>query len=364
MWTRRAFLRSAGAGFAAGLLPRAVQALDRTDVVLASAIQQADGTFGAALLGEDGGLISTIALPGRGHDVTFSAAAGRAVVFARQPGTFAVVFDPAGRAAPVTIPSIEGRHFFGHGVFSPDGRLLYATENDFDAAAGMIGVYDVSRGYARIGEFPTHGIGPHEVLLMSDGRTLAIANGGIETHPNFGRAELNIDTMEPSLAFVDAPTGDLVGLLKLDAGLFQLSIRHMAVDARNRVWFGCQFRGDAGDTPQLVGYATLDGDIRLIELPPEALGALRNYVGSVAASADGGLIAVSSPEGDTVLAIDAAALRPTATLALKDGCGIAPDGAGFLASSGQGALAGFAGSSAPERTVPVLFDNHLRVLAA
>ena len=158
---------------------------------------------------------------------------------------------------------------------------------------------------------------------MPDGRTLAIANGGIETHPDFGRAELNLDTMEPSLAFVDAPTGDLIGLLKLDAGLHQLSIRHMAVDARNRVWFGCQFRGELTQMPQLVGYATLDGDIRLIELPPDTLGSLRNYVGSVAASADGTLIAVSSPEGDSMLAIDAAALRPAATLVLRDGCGLA-----------------------------------------
>jgi hypothetical protein len=364
MWTRRAFLRSAGAGFAAGLLPRAALALERADLILASSIQQSDGSYAAALLSEDGALISAVPLPARGHDVTFSPAAGRAVVFARQPGTFAVVFDPAGREAPVTIPSIEGRHFFGHGVFSPDGRLLYATENDFDAAAGMVGVYDVARGYARIGEFPTFGVGPHEVLLMSDGRTLAIANGGIETHPDFGRAELNLDTMEPSLAFVDAATGDLVGLLKLDAGLHQLSIRHMAVDARNRVWFGCQFRGDVRQTPQLVGYATLDGDIRLIELPPDALGALSNYVGSVAASANGELIAVSSPEGDSILAIDAAALRPAATLALKDGCGIAPDGAGFLASSGAGELAGFAGSSAPGRQLAIQFDNHLRLFRA
>jgi uncharacterized protein len=364
MWTRRAFLRSAGAGFAASLMPRAALALERTELVLASSIQQSDGTYAAALLGEDGGLISTVPLPDRGHDVTFSAAAGRAVVFARQPGTFAVVFDPTGREAPVTIPSIEGRHFFGHGVFSPDGRLLYATENDFDAAAGMIGIYDVTRGYTRIGEFPTYGVGPHEVLLMPDGRTFAIANGGIETHPDFGRAELNLETMEPSLAFVDAPTGDLIGILNLDAGLHQLSIRHMAVDARNRVWFGCQFRGDPGERPQLVGYATLDGDIRLIELPSDTLGALRNYVGSVAVSADRELIAVSSPEGDSILAIDATALRPAATLTLRDGCGLAPDGLGFLASSGEGGLMGFAGSTTPNRQLPIKFDNHLRLFRA
>jgi uncharacterized protein len=364
MWTRRAFLRSAGAGFAASLMPRPAIALERTDFLLASSIQQADGTYAAALLGEDGGLISTIPLPDRGHDVTFSPVAGRAVVFARQPGTFAVVFDPAGREAPVTIPSIEGRHFFGHGVFSPDGKLLYATENDFDAAAGMIGIYDATRGYTRIGEFPTYGVGPHEALLMPNGKTLAIANGGIETHPDFGRAELNLETMEPSLAFVDAATGDLIGLLKLDAGLHQLSIRHMAVDVRNRVWFGCQFRGEATESPQLVGYATLDGDIRLIELPPDSLGVLRNYVGSVAASASGELIAVSSPEGDSILAIDATALRPAATLTLRDGCGIAPDGPGFLASSGEGELTGFAGSTAPDRQLAIKFDNHLRLFRA
>ena len=84
-------------------------------------------------------------------------------------------------------------------MFSPDGALLYATENDFDNAAGMVGIYDARAVSSAIGEFPTHGVGPHELLLLDDGATLAIANGGIETHPDFGRAKLNIATMKPSL---------------------------------------------------------------------------------------------------------------------------------------------------------------------
>ena len=130
---------------------------------------------------------------------------------------------------------------------------------------------------------------------------------------------------------------------------------------RNRVWFGCQFRGDEG-SPQLVGYATLDGDIRLIELPDDTLRNLRNYVGSVARSSGGDLIAVSSPEGDTILAIDAATARPVFTAPLKDGCGIAPDAAGFLASSGQGDVMGLGGSTASPQTIDFGFDNHLRLL--
>ena len=361
MWERRAFLKAAGTGFLASLLPQRAAALATSELVFASSTLLPSGSFGAALITETGTLIANVALPDRGHDVTYSPVSGRAVVFARQPGTFAVVFDPQGREAPLTIPSVAGRHFFGHGAFSPDGTLLYATENDFDNARGVIGIYDVSGGYTRIGEFDTYGTGPHELLLMPDGVTFAVANGGIETHPDYGRTELNLDTMEPSLCFVDRRDGGLVGTLALATDLHQLSIRHMAVDVSNRVWFGCQFRGAEG-APQLVGYATLDGDIRLIELPDDALRNLRNYVGSVARSAGGDLIAVSSPEGDTILAIDAATARPVFSAPLKDGCGIAPDGGGFLASSGLGDIAGLGGSTAAPHRFDFGFDNHLRRL--
>jgi len=362
MWQRRAFLRAAGAGFAAALLPRQVEALERTDLVFASAIQRKGGGYAAALLTETGELVSSIDLPDRGHDITWSRSTGQAVVFARQPGTFAVAFDVSGKAPPRTLTSSEGRHFYGHGAFSPDGRLLYATENDFEQARGVVGLFDATDGYRRVGEFDTFGTGPHDMLLTPDGTTLVIANGGIETHPDFGRAELNLESMDPSISFVDVRTGERIGQLRLDAGLHQLSIRHMTFDQSGRVWFGCQFRGADALTPQLLGYATREGKIGLVELPPEVLGALRNYVGSVAASADGSRIAASSPEGDVVLVLDAMTTHVLGTTGLEDGCGIAPDGAGFVASSGQGALTGVDIARA-ERRYDFGFDNHLRRLS-
>ncbi len=359
MWQRRAFLKAAGAGFAAGLLPRQVEALERSDLVFASSVQTAAGSYGAVLLGERGDVIASIDLPDRGHDITISREAGRGVVFARQPGTFAVVFDPQGRAAPVTLTSVEGRHFYGHGVFSPDGRLLYATESDFEAARGVVGIYNATDGYRRIGEFPTFGTGPHEMLLMPDGVTFVVANGGIETHPDFGRTELNLETMDPSVVFIDRRDGRLVGQLRLDAGLHQLSIRHMAIDGRGRVWFGCQYKGAPEDKPQLVGYATMDGEIRLIELPPGTLADLRNYVGSVAVSADGATVAVSSPEGDLLVAIDVEGKRPILAETLRNGCGLAADGMGFVATSGNGEMIGVAGAGRVAQKFDFLFDNHI-----
>ena len=359
MWERRAFLKAAGAGFAASLLPRQAVALERSELVFASATQTSDGGYGAVLLGERGEVIASIDLPDRGHDITISREAGRGVVFARQPGTFALVFDPAGHAPPVTLTSVPGRHFYGHGVFSPDGRLLYATESDFEAAQGVVGIYDATDGYRRIGEFPTYGTGPHEMLLMPDGVTFVVANGGIETHPDFGRAELNLQTMDPSIVFIDRRDGRLVGQLQLDAGLHQLSIRHMAIDARGRVWFGCQYKGAPTDGPQLVGYATLDGVITLVELPPETLADLRNYVGSVAASADGTTVAVSSPEGDLLVAIDVEGKRPVLVETLRNGCGLAADEAGFVATSGEGEMIGIAGSGREPQSFGFRFDNHV-----
>ena len=359
MWQRRAFLKAAGAGFAASLLPRQALALERNELVFASTVQTKAGGYGAVLLGERGDLIASIELPDRGHDITYSREAGRGVVFARQPGTFAVVFDPAGQAAPITLTSPEGRHFYGHGVFSPDGKLLYATESDFEAAQGVIGVYDATGDYKRIAEFPTYGTGPHELLLMPDGKTLVIANGGIETHPDFGKAELNLETMDPSVAFVDAGSGSLIGQLRLEAGLHQLSIRHMAIDIRGRVWFGCQYKGAPSASPQLVGYATRDGVIQLVELPPDTLRDLRNYVGSVAVSADGETVAISSPEGNLLVAIDVAGGKPVLVETLRSGCGLAADNAGFVATSGLGDMIGIAGAERQARKFDFAFDNHM-----
>ena len=350
MWQRRAFLKAAGAGFAASLLPQPAEALARAELVFATATQERPGQYGARVLTETGKLIADVELPVRGHDVTYSPEAGRAVVF-----------DPTGQAAPQTIASVEGRHFFGHGVFSPDGRLLYATENDFEAGRGVLGIYDVAGGYRRIGEFQTYGVGPHEVILLPDGKTFAIANGGIETHPDYGRSELNLDSMDPSLSFVDARDGHLVGQLRLATELHQLSIRHMVVDAAGRIWFGCQFRGHTG-MPQLVGYATLDGDIRLIELPPDALAGLRNYVGGLAISADLETVAVSSPVGGTILCIDAASAAPISQTLLASTCGVATDSSGFIASNGLGQWLGLDGSAVGAQKFDFQFDEHLRQL--
>ncbi|ESY74330.1 DUF1513 domain-containing protein [Mesorhizobium sp. M0051] len=354
---RRDFLRAAGVGFVAAMAPAAWAKTLAADAVFATAFVKRDGSYGAAVLSEAGKILHAIDLPDRGHDVTFDPVSTRSVVFARQPGTFAVVFDHSGRDAPLTIASIAGRHFFGHGVFSPDGALLYATENDFDNAAGVVGIYDARTKFNRIGEFPTHGMGPHELLLLGDGRTIAVANGGIETHPDYGRAELNIATMKPSYVLIDRLTGDLIEKHELPEALHQLSIRHMDADRSGTVWFGCQYRGPGTDRPLLVGRAARGKDLQLLDMPQDVLSGFRNYIGSVAANPAAGTVAVSSPEGNSLVVIDSASGRVVSVTALVEVCGTALDGTGFMATTGAGEIVD--GSGVTRSEPDYVWDNHL-----
>ncbi|HUD41780.1 MAG TPA: DUF1513 domain-containing protein [Dokdonella sp.] len=360
---RRAFLGWAAAAAASPLLAAAPATAPERFV----AARRRDGRHEVAIIDAAGRDLAAYALPERGHSFAIDARRGRLVAFGRQPGYFALAFDRDG--AGVRLPLPEGRHYFGHGAFSADGAVLYATENDYEAGRAVLGVYDASPGgrWRRIGEFDCAGIGAHEVVLLPDRRTLCVANGGILTHPDYGKRELNLDSMAPSLAYLDARDGRVIESVALDPALHRLSIRHLALDAAGAVWFGCQYLGAALDRPPLVGRHRRGEAPRLFAVPDPVLGGLRNYIGSVAADAAGSVIATSSPIGGRVAYWDAASGRCLGTNAIADGCGVAGAGAGrFLVSDGHGAITE-AGPSRPlralrETTAALEWDNHLRRL--
>ncbi|WP_415214800.1 DUF1513 domain-containing protein, partial [Shinella sp.] len=340
-----------GTAFVASLGAGPAFALARADAVFASGYMDRDGRFGIAVLAEDGTVIDRTALPARSHGMAFSPATNHLVAFARRPGTFALVIDRSGRAALRTIAAAQERHFFGHGCFSPDGRLLYASENDFDANRGVIGLYDARDGYRRIGEYSTYGIGTHDLSVSDDGRLLIAANGGIETHPDFGRTKLNLDHMEPSLALIDAATGALVERHALPEKLRQLSTRHIDLDDRGRIWFACQYEGPRNDLPPLVGHFGRGEDLAFIDLPEETTIGLANYVGAIAVNRREGLVGLTSPNGGRFVVLDAKTGRVVRDEAVADAAGIAAAPHGFAVSSYDGQFAG--------RREDVAWDQHI-----
>ncbi|MBV6657419.1 MAG: DUF1513 domain-containing protein [Devosiaceae bacterium] len=75
-------------------------------------------------------------------------------------------------------------------------------------------------------------------LLLLDGHTTVVANGGIHTHPDYPRQKLYLPTMAPSLAYLDVETGDLVDQVSKPSELHQLFIRHLTQTAYGALWFG------------------------------------------------------------------------------------------------------------------------------
>lgn len=371
-FSRRAFVSGLGglAALGGSSLSAAgfVHDMELDSPLFASARREDDGSFAIVIFDEAGQELAWIALPDRGHGIAVSPDRRRLIAFARRPGTFALLIDLHRQSEPQVLTSAAGRHFYGHGCFSVDGRLVYAVENDYQAARGVVGIYDVSgQSVRRVGEFETGGIGPHDLLLTNGGTSLVVANGGIETHPEKGRQKLNIENMRPNIAFLDLRHGDILSTHKLPDSLHQVSLRHMALDGRGTVWIGGQFEGPEDLTPPLVMHLTRDTDPIVTPIPSDLAGRLQNYIGSVVASADGEVIATSAPRGGQVLFWNARGGALLGVQSVPDGCGIAPvEKSGFMISDGAGGLRYLGEPDAIAdvlaRPAGVAWDNHMSVL--
>ncbi len=360
---RRTLLRGLGAAL---LLPFPIRESwgASREPLYAAARRHGDGRFSAAVFDRTGRDRAHVALPARGHDVAVRPGTGEVVAFARRPGDFAVAFGARNRRPPLWFAPPEGRHFYGHGVFSADGRLLYASENGIETGQGLIGVYDATDGFAPLGAWSSGGIGPHDLALMPDGRTLVVANGGVRTHPDHGRGPLNLDAMAPSLVYLDTATWNRVASVRLPPVLHQLSLRHLAVGPSGEVVIGCQYKGPRGDRPDLLVTHRPGEEPRPLALPAEAGRRLRNYVSSVAIDASGAFAAVTSSKGSVALIVDIAARRLVATHALADVSGVAGTrGArgGFLLTAGSGAVqrARLGERQAMATRADLAWDNHV-----
>ena len=360
--TRRTFLRGAAGVGSATLMPKLGWAAAGAPDYLAAA-GLPDGGFCLVGLTGDGLECFRLPLPDRGHAAAAHPARPEAVAFARRPGTFALVIDCAEGREVARLHSPEDRHFYGHGAFTPDGSLLFTTENAIAEGTGRLGIWDADAGYRRIGEVPTGGTGPHEVRLMPDGRRFAVANGGIETDPTSGRAELNLATMRSNLAYLDAASGEVVEVLELpEAAAAELAAPH-----RRRA------RRDARRGAAVAGLRA-----RASAAPcraPARRARPRDAVGGAAGAAAGAQLRRQRrgqrrrPAGGDHRAARQpdARLRPRGAGGVEvveatDICGVAAAAAGFACSTGEGVFltAGRAAAAGDAvRFERLAFDNHL-----
>ncbi|MEM7206788.1 MAG: DUF1513 domain-containing protein [Pseudomonadota bacterium] len=251
------------------------------------------------------------------------------------PGTRALVVDAKLKKATTQIRARSGYHFFGHGCFSRDGKRLYVSENHVESAQGVIGVYDAN-SLTMVDELPGYGIGPHDIHLLPDDRTLVIASGGIKTHPSSGKRELNINTMQSSLVYIDGFSGELLSNHSLPTP--RLSIRHLDVSKNGSVIVACQYKGRS-ELPPLVGLHTGGSEIKILETPDDELWPLQNYTAS-ARFVNESTAVVSCPRGNRLTLWDLEQQRFVKSLSINDvgGIEVSEDGHSVIASANTGEL--------------------------
>ncbi|MGH1349112.1 MAG: DUF1513 domain-containing protein [Nannocystales bacterium] len=140
------------------------------------------------------------------HGITPHPTRRREIVMFEKHGPGCCVFDLETSQVVRSIACAPHRQFYGHGAYSPDGSLLYCTETDLqDGRRGYITVRDGAT-FETLGDFPSHGLAPHDCQFANDGTTLVIANGG----SGAGR-----DEDPPGVAFVDVRDGKALDVLPM-----------------------------------------------------------------------------------------------------------------------------------------------------
>lgn len=325
----------------------------------AGALARPDNGFGIGTLAPNGELLWQSPVDSRCHSGCRQPRGNDLVFFERRPGWAFYVLDQHTGARRHKIGAAPGEHFMGHGVFSPDGRWLYATASRYQQGRGLVTVYDAHNAYRRSHEFDLQGIGPHELVLHPDGTTLVVAVGGIRTHPDYDRIKLNLDTMDPAVVLLDRHTGR--HLARLRPQHHQQSSRHLSVSPDGDIYVGYQYQGPLHDTPALLARLHR-GRWQEIRLPQTTQAALANYISSVVAHPENDLVAAASPVGGTAVVFDGRTGELRAQAEIPDCAGVqALAGGDFLVSSGQGALVRLGARTAPQpmASLPVAWDHHL-----
>ena len=246
---------------------------------------------------------------------------------------------------------------------------LLTTENNYGDGIGVIGIRD-RHSLQTLGEYSSYGIGPHDCQLLPDGKTLVVANGGMQTHPETGYRTLNKNSIAPSLVLIDVQSGNKIDEFRLEDNL--LSIRHLSVSADGSVAAALQYQGNAYQaTPEsLVAWLTPAGNFRLLESKHTAIKAMRGYMGDIAWHQTSKVLAVTSPKGNQVTFWNPERKRHSWSLNVAEACGVVSNESGFIVSTQTGALLHIKASHTPVASQELLaaqdsfaWDNHAQLLS-
>jgi uncharacterized protein len=233
-------------------------------------------------------VLSRVDLPTRAHGL-WREPAGSLLVVARRPGLWLMRWREDGQVLN-QVWADPGHQFNGHVLCSPDGRQVFTTEIDLATGEGCVVRRDAAT-LKTLAVWPTGGADPHQMLLQEAG--LLVANGGIRSSAETGRAKLALDEMDASIVRLDLRDGRLLRQWRLPDP--RLSLRHLAQHTGGVVGIALQAEHDAAERRQAAPVLALldDKGLRVAEPAP----ALAGYGGDISATPDGFIVSAPRAGG-------------------------------------------------------------------
>jgi hypothetical protein len=201
-------------------------------------------------------------------------------------GDGGAIIDLKANAITERIPPSPGHQFYGHGAYSADGKLLYATEFNEKSYAGRMVVRD-AQDLKVVGEFKTHGEWPHDCQFIDDGKVVAITNGGLE-----------MDTDgEPCVTYVEVATGKLLEKITYDNAT--INAGHLVISSNGDLAVGHAVRPplDAREGLGGISLRPAGGESRTMVTPANATGAMKGETLSLCMHEGMKIVAATNPYG-------------------------------------------------------------------
>lgn len=297
---RRHFLQTLSAASVLLAMPSMVAAvntphlaLNSTSANLLAAWQLPGGGFQAGVLNVDPAqpnlftVQQAVDLPTRPHGL-MHLQGDEYLVIARRPGDWMMRLNIRTGDVSRTWQDAD-RQLNGHSAVY--GKHVYTTETDMLGGSGVLAMRDKIT-LELLDVWPTHGHDPHEMLVLPNGGLgiaepfLLVANGGIQTHADMGRTQLNLNQMDSSLVALKPTTGELLKQWVLDDP--QLSLRHMALHTDGVVGIAMQaHHGSVSRKNEAPVLALLSE--QGLRTAPESAG-MKGYAGDIVATPQGFVI--------------------------------------------------------------------------
>lgn len=252
----------------------------------------------------------------------------RAALFEKK-GAGGAIVDVDTMTFTRAIAASPGCRFYGHGVFSADGARLFVVEAEHQTERGRLSVRDGAT-LEVIGDLPTHGVAPHDCVLVDEGKTLVITNGG--------GARGTTDT--PSVTFVDLATGALKERLGIASA--EINAGHIAVGEGGAIVVSSAPRSGLSEVSSPGGVSLRANATERLTTMRKPADVVRRMLGESLSVAlhPRGIAAVTNPRGDllTYWSVTEKRLVKSIDVARPRGVIVSRDGTRFIVACGHDAM--------------------------